>query len=57
MDALPLTTFAENTEFSFENITVKHGADDADSLHKASFTVKGFEKLGLLVRRVLGNLP
>ncbi|ECB9712865.1 thiol reductant ABC exporter subunit CydD [Listeria monocytogenes] len=47
-NALPLTTFAENTEFSFENITVKHGADDTDSLHEANFTVKGFEKIGII---------
>ncbi|MBC1352501.1 thiol reductant ABC exporter subunit CydD [Listeria innocua] len=47
-DALPLTPFAENTEFSFEKITVKHGADDAESLHEASFTVKGFEKIGII---------
>ncbi|NVS33756.1 ABC transporter ATP-binding protein/permease, partial [Listeria monocytogenes] len=47
-NALPLTTFAENTEFSFENITVKHGADNADSLHEANFTVKGFEKIGII---------
>ncbi|HEL9516653.1 TPA: thiol reductant ABC exporter subunit CydD [Listeria monocytogenes] len=48
MNALPLTTFAENTEFSFENITVKHDVDAADSLHEASFTVKGFEKVGII---------
>ncbi|EMS4890494.1 thiol reductant ABC exporter subunit CydD [Listeria monocytogenes] len=47
-NALPLTTFAENTEFSFENITVKHDVDAADSLHEASFTVKGFEKVGII---------
>ncbi|EIU7104141.1 ABC transporter ATP-binding protein/permease, partial [Listeria monocytogenes] len=47
-NAIPLTTFAKNTEFAFENITVKHSAEDADSLHEANFTVKGFEKIGII---------
>ncbi|MBC1472131.1 thiol reductant ABC exporter subunit CydD [Listeria seeligeri] len=46
--ALSLTTFGENTNFSFENITVKHGDGDAESLHEASFTVNGFEKIGII---------
>ncbi|MBC1537600.1 thiol reductant ABC exporter subunit CydD [Listeria seeligeri] len=46
--ALSLTTFDENTNFSFENITVKHGDGDAESLHEASFTVNGFEKIGII---------
>ncbi|WP_048627442.1 thiol reductant ABC exporter subunit CydD [Listeria ivanovii] len=46
--ALSLTTFDENTNFSFENITVKHGDGDAESLHQASFTVNGFEKIGII---------
>ncbi|MBC2256396.1 thiol reductant ABC exporter subunit CydD [Listeria ivanovii] len=46
--ALSLTTFDGNTNFSFENITVKHGDGDAESLHEASFTVNGFEKIGII---------
>lgn len=40
--------FDANTSFTLENVTVQHQPDSKASLDAASFTVSGFEKIGII---------